>query len=374
MTRTRTLVLLTAVLGALAWTAAAPAEPALAAARVTVANADGRAEADPDHATQVTVTGTGFQAVPGAFGGVYVAFGTVEPGWQPSKGGVSGVDFRYVPDSESADNAGFQRFVAFPGSSTSREAHTTMSESGEWTVTMTVPGATFETTGRSGGTETVDCRRVTCGVITFGGHGVVNANNETFTPVSFTAGSGSEDEKTPAADDATSPEGEEARAVVVEPEIEVDPATAVVGRVLTFTARGFEPGEQLVGSLGAGLAAVGPLVAGAHGEVAGALQLPGDLRAGGHQLALTGAASGLRATALLEVAAAPAPPVLPAAAVADAEALAEGIGWEWLVLGVATLVLLGVVAMGVLTARRGRGRPSARTADAAGARAKELAP
>src|SRR5690606_26319930 len=110
--------------------------------------------------------------------------------------------------------------------------HTTMSESGEWTVTMTIPGATFQTTGRSGGVETVDCRRVTCGVMTFGGHGVVNPNNETFTPVAFTAGSGPEEETT--ADDATSPGGEEDPAVVVEPEIEVDSATAVVGRVLTF--------------------------------------------------------------------------------------------------------------------------------------------
>ena len=35
---------------------------------------------------------------------------------------------------------------------------------------------------RAGNVHTVDCRKVTCGVITVGAHGVTNANNETFTP------------------------------------------------------------------------------------------------------------------------------------------------------------------------------------------------
>ena len=105
---------LAALLG-ITWTVASPSEPAHAEARVTITNEFGKSEADTRYSTEITVAASGFQAVSGAFGGVYVAFGTVGSGWRPSKGGVSGVDFRYVPDSESQDNAGFQRYVAVPG-------------------------------------------------------------------------------------------------------------------------------------------------------------------------------------------------------------------------------------------------------------------
>lgn len=356
---------LVALLGAVAWIAVSPAETAQAAARVSITNEFGENKADSRYSTEITVAGSGFQSVQGAFGGLYVAFGTVAPGWQPSKGGVSGSDFRYVPDSESQDNAGFQRYIAFPGSSTSGEAHATMSDGGGWTVTMTVPGPTFQTTGRSGGAETVDCRRVTCGVITFGAHGVTNANNETFTPVTFAdiySEQTSSDEQVPPdgedaetdgasqdnpADDGVSPSEPVPPA---EPALEVDRSTAVVGRVMTFTAHGFTPGEQVVGSLGAGLAAVGPLVAGASGEIAGVLQLPSDLRAGTHELALTGAASGLRVTEPFQVSAAPA---LPAASESAIDAAWPPSG-EWIALGVAALVLLVVIAVGIVTAVRER--------------------
>ena len=384
--RSTALLALASLLGGIAWAAASPAQHALAASRVTVANEFGENKADTTFSTQITVSGSGFQSVQGAFGGLYVAFGTVGSGWQPSKGGVSGADFRYVPDSESQDNAGFQRYIAFPGSSTAGEAHATMSDAGGWTVTMTVPGPTFQTTGRSGGIDTVDCRRVTCGVITFGGHGVTNANNETFTPVTFadiySDRTGTDD---PASDDApdddASDDGAAGDAVAdgeasdgerdggsaespepetaAEPTLEVDRTTAVVGRVMTFTARGFTPGEQVIGALGAGLAGVGPLVAGAQGEVAGALQLPSDLRAGTHVFTMTGAASSLRVEEQFQVAAAPAVP-------ASSETADDGAAWppsgEWLALGVAALVLVAVIVVGVVTAardRRGRRRVAA---------------
>ncbi|NLF04027.1 MAG: hypothetical protein GX593_03305 [Actinomycetales bacterium] len=362
---------LVAVLGLLAamlWALAAPPAPAHAAARVTIANELGDAKADTTYSTEITVSGSGFQSVQGAFGGVYLFFGTVGDGWRPSKGGTSGKDFRYVPDTETQDNAGFQRFVAFPGSSTQSEAHTTMTADGAWTVTMTVPGPTFQTVGRSGGTETIDCRTVTCGVITVGAHGVTNANNETFTPVAFgevftatpeptappadgeqgsdeETGEGGQGEGTEVSDDET-PAG-----VPTEPTLDVDRATAVVGRVMTFTAQGFTPGEQVVGSLGAGLAAVGPLVAGAQGEVAGVLQLPPDLKAGTHTLSLTSAATSVRAEVTFQVAAAPASPAPPV------EEPAQGIvgwPWEWIGLGLAALVLAVVVDVGAVTAVRER--------------------
>ncbi len=364
--RSTALVALVAMLATTLWVVLGPVGDAQAASRVTVENEFGKGEADTSYSTEITVSGSGFQSIQGAFGGVYVFFGTVGDGWQPSKGGQSGVDFRYVPDAETQNNAGFQRFVAFPGSSTADEAHATMSDSGGWTVTMTVPGPTFQTTGRSGGTETVDCRTTRCGIITIGAHGVKNPQNETFTPVAFadiySGGSGPTDPpggdepggETPGAEEpATDEAGTEGPDVAApaEPTLDVDRATAVVGRVLTYTARGLVPGEQLTVSLGAGLAAAGPLVAGAHGEVAGVLQLPADLRAGTHSLVLTAAASGTRVEVEFQVAAAPAPPVAPSE---PDDEVAGGIALEWILLGIAALALIVVVIVGLVTARRER--------------------
>src|SRR5690606_41984802 len=120
-------------------------------------------------------------------------------------------------------------------------------------------------------------------VISVGPHGIAHANNETFTPISFvdlySAGGPDEPDEGPAQQGEDADAETAAPGTPAEPVVDVDRATAVVGRVMTFTAQDFSPGEQLVGSLGAGLAAVGPLVAGAQGEGAGVLQLPADLRA-----------------------------------------------------------------------------------------------
>ena len=90
----------------------------------------------------------GFQSVQGGFGGVYVAFGWVRDpsggGWRPSRGGVTGRDYRYVPDSESEDNAGYLRFVAFPGSSTAGEAQAVMSGSGSFSVSLDRAGSDLQ--------------------------------------------------------------------------------------------------------------------------------------------------------------------------------------------------------------------------------------
>ena len=61
-----------------------PAGPASAVPQVDVANASGDAVVDPTYATTVTVRGRGFQSVKGGHGGIYVFFGTVEPGWRLS--------------------------------------------------------------------------------------------------------------------------------------------------------------------------------------------------------------------------------------------------------------------------------------------------
>ncbi|MEU6612049.1 hypothetical protein ABZ922_44880 [Streptomyces shenzhenensis] len=167
-------VVLTAVL--------ASAPPALAAARVTTKPAT----ADPDYATTLHLRGTGFQSVKNGFGGVYVLFGTVSGTWRPSQGGASGADYVYVQDSETKDNHGYQRFVAFPGDPTAYAANGgTVKADGTWEATLVVPGAVFPAKGRDGGIRQIDCRTVQCGVITIGAHGVANPSNETFTPIDF---------------------------------------------------------------------------------------------------------------------------------------------------------------------------------------------
>ena len=68
------------------------AAPAQAASRVSVANPDGDAVVDATYANTLTVSGSGFQSVQGGHGGVYVFFGTVDSGWQPSRGGRTGAE------------------------------------------------------------------------------------------------------------------------------------------------------------------------------------------------------------------------------------------------------------------------------------------
>ena len=185
-----------------------PVAPAHADGRVSVANDGGAARIDPTYATTLTVSGSGFQSIQGGHGGVYVFFGTVERGWRPSEGGATGVDYFYVPDSESRDNAGFQRFVAFPGSDTASSANGgTMSASGSWSTSLVVPGAVFDAYDRDGGSRRVDCRKVTCGVITVGAHGVTNARNESFTPVSVGDLYAGEPEPSETAEPGTEPTG-----------------------------------------------------------------------------------------------------------------------------------------------------------------------
>jgi len=171
------------------------AGPAAAEAQVVVAGEGGQAVAAADAPTSLQVSGTGFQSVPGGFGGVYVLFGWVDPasgdGWRPSAGGVTGTQYRYAVDVQGQENAGYQRFVAFPGSTTAAEANGgVVAEDGSWSTDLTVPGATLTALDADGGTVEVDCRVVTCGVLTIGAHGVANANNESFTPVAFEAEAG----------------------------------------------------------------------------------------------------------------------------------------------------------------------------------------
>jgi hypothetical protein len=286
MTSSPRLLLAAATAVIVAVSGAVAAAPAWAAGTVSIAGPDGTAALAEDHATSITVSGSGFQSIPKGFGGIYVLFGWVDDAaggtWRPSAGGVVGEDYRYVPDSESADNNGYQRFLAFPGSQTESSANGTLGADGSWSVGMVVPGAVFESQDRDGRVTSVDCRNVTCGIITIGAHGVKNANNETFTPVSFGAAAAS-----PGESDAAP-----AEAPVGAVRVGVESGTVTAGSSIVFTGQGFTPGEQVVAALDGGLTAVGPLTAGAQGEVAAALPVPRDIRDGTHLLTLRGAGSG----------------------------------------------------------------------------------
>lgn len=307
MPRPVTAVLLAAALLASVLVAA----PAQAAARVTVDAGGEGAAIDSRYSTRLTVSGNGFQSVQGGHGGLYVWFGTVNGKWRPSQGGQSGSNYVYVPDSEAKDNAGFQRFISFPGSSTAGSANGgVMGKDGSWKVDLLVPGPKFQAVGRNGSVTEVDCTQVTCGVITIGAHGVKNARNETFTPVRVrdlqpaapeeTEAPGADTEQGPGESTDTSgttgpgagvpATGEPpTRAAKGPAELTVDHSSAYVGRAMSFTVTGLTPGEQFTVVLDNGLAAVGPFMVGSDGTSSGVVSLPADTTAGTHELRLFGA-------------------------------------------------------------------------------------
>ncbi len=271
-----------------------PAAPAFADAHVSISPA----KVDPTYATTIRVSGSGFQSVKGGHGGVYVFFGTVNAGWRPSAGGATGKDYFYVPDSEAKNNQGFQRYVAFPGSDTASSANGgVMSSSGSWSTELVVPSAEFQAYDRAGDVRTIDCREVTCGVITVGAHGVANANNETFTPVSVgtvaQAPPSASATESASADPSDAPSSE-APSTSADPQpagpatLEVDRAAAVAGNVLAFTATGLPPGVQVSAVFDDGAAGAGPFLVGSDGTLAGVITLPAATGAGTHELRLFG--------------------------------------------------------------------------------------
>ncbi|MDR6120358.1 hypothetical protein QE370_003542 [Aeromicrobium sp. SORGH_AS981] len=340
------------------------ASPAAAESRVGVANAQGSAVVDPTYATTLTLRGQGFQSIKNGHGGIYVFFGTVSGTWRPSQGGQTGRNLLYVPDSETKDNQGFQKFVAFPGSDTASAANGgTLAADGSWSTRIVVPGAVFKARDRSNRVTRVDCRRVRCGIITIGAHGVKNARNETFTPVSVAdltaAARGGAATSSPSSSDgdgaaaaggdaptadAREAEGSAARTATrrTRPVLAVDRETAVAGHVLSFSATGLRPGEQVTATLDDGVAAVGPLTAGADGQLAGALALPADVGVGTHELRLSGG------TATPSVSFPVAAPPPSAASTVDP----SGGVPSWLPMAAAGLALLLLVGATVFAVRR----------------------
>lgn len=289
--------------------------------------------------------------------------------------------------------------MAFPGSETAGEAQGTMSKDGSFRIQLTVPGPSF--TGAGG--KRIDCLEMTCGFFTWGAHGVRSGANETFTPVTFQGGAapaaeqGQAPSQAPvssqaqaAAGRATSgrpsqsggrPAGRAAEAVPVQaqgasapgdsadaapagsgpveaPEgaapvaatggvtvssaavIEVDRKSARPGGAMGFAAAGFWPGEQVYVVLGDGLAAVGPVLAGVDGEVAGVMVLPEDLEAGTHEIRAAGAGSAIEAVERFPVRV----DIAPAAA---STGLQGSMRWIFL-----TLAALALLAAGALYVRR----------------------
>ncbi|HEY0189462.1 MAG TPA: hypothetical protein VGC67_18410 [Cellulomonas sp.] len=327
----------------------AVAAPAWAAPAVTVLNSAGTALASTTTPTEVTVSGSGFQSVAGGFGGIYVMFGWVDDPasttWAPSQGGVSGVDYRYAADTATTDNEGFQRFVAFPGSSTESSANGgVLAADGTWSLTMTIPTPQLDLIGEDGSTTSVDCQVVTCGILTIGAHGVANAANESFTPITFSDDLSASDPV--AAPEPTASETTEAATV------QADQSTAVLGGELAYTADGFAADEAVdVAIDGAVLAEA---TTDADGSVADAVALAEDLGVGEHELTLTGQDSGTTGATTFIATRDP-------AEVTAEEAAADGGGAPVGAL-VASGVVLLVLAAGVVVLVRHRSA-SRRTTD-----------
>ncbi|MFD4636397.1 hypothetical protein ACFWN2_03715 [Lentzea sp. NPDC058436] len=332
-------------LSALAVTGAAlsalPPATAVAAARVSLSVST----ADPDYATAVTVRGTGFQSVAKAHGGVYVLIGWVSDGaWQPSKGGAAGSTYRYVQDSEAKDNRGYQRFVAFPGSDTASSANGgTVGADGSWSAEMIIPGARFRAVDRAGNTSEVDCTRVTCGIITIGAHGVVNPNNETFTPIRFAApGPPAANPPAPTAAQAPPPQqgtpaAQPARAAT----LTAAAGVVAAGGTVTVTGAGFAADEQITVTLGASKLFLAPAKSDAAGTVNHTATIPADVTAGAHTIELTGASSGATGSVPLTVTAAAGEKTPQASAPAPPS---EGFDWRWAA-GIGGAALVGAAIL-----------------------------
>jgi hypothetical protein len=415
----RLLVAVSALAVATAALVLSPLSPAHAAARVQISSELGGNQAAVSSPTTVSLSGSGFQSIQGGFGGVYVLFGWVSSGdsWKPSNGGMTGTDYRYVPDSETKDNQGYQRFVTFPGSSTAGAANGgELAADGTWSAQMVIPGPVFDSVDRNGAVQRVDCREVRCGIITVGAHGVKNPSNETFTPIEFVGGGaeagaaaaaasqqGSSADGSQQAAPGASAEGGSGENVPVEgggtpDNVEVDgsatagddadggavpesgDAAAVAGSneatigllateieqggVVSFTAQGFEPGEQVVATLGLGSAGAGPYQAGAYGEVAGTVPIAADTRPGKHVLTLSGAGSQQVARVTMTITEAEAAPI--PGAIGDSEltwwTLAVLIG---LAAGLLVLVVLLVSALTSLLRKRRAARSAQRAEEQA---------
>ena len=151
--------------------------------------------------------------------------------------------------------------------------------------------------------HTVDCRKVTCGVITVGAHGVANANNETFTPV--TVGSLGTSAHAGRDADGRRPDGRRRRpdapgtgdarrrapprSAAGPATLEVDRGSAAAGNVLAFTATGLPAGRPGLGGLrrrrGRAPARSWPAPT---ASLAGVITLPADTGPGTHELRLYG--------------------------------------------------------------------------------------
>lgn len=223
------------------------AAPAHAAGTVTVDPAPG-----VDGPTTVTLTGTGFQYVPNAPGGLYVMFGVVSDpaSWAPSQGGQSGVTYSYAGDD------GAISMIGFAGGSTDAGDGTAIQPDGSWTTQITIPGPEIVLgSGRPGaestGGEAVDCREVTCGVITIGAMGNVNANNESFTPVVF-----AEPEPEPTEEPTPEPTAEPAEEATADADTDTDAEAAPAETEGEASATGW-----IVGGIAAGVAVLAAVIA-----------------------------------------------------------------------------------------------------------------
>lgn len=153
--------------------------------------------------TTVTVTGKDYLVPPHAAGttvsgGVYVFFGWVDTAkakWGPSGRNINNTDGNFGTTyiypgeqggADTTDSSPSIGYVAFTKGEAGAEDSPFMSDNGDWTLSIEVPGSSFRTTlPGTDETKTTDCLKVKCGVFTIGAHGKPSFTNEKFAPVSF---------------------------------------------------------------------------------------------------------------------------------------------------------------------------------------------
>jgi len=369
---------LVAAAGALVPATAAHAEP-----RVSITVADRPelgAVADSTYLTEVVVSGSGFQSIRNGFGGIYVLFGWADGSWRPSQGGTTGSDYRYVYDDET-NPVGYQLFVTFPGSSTAYAANGgTIAEDGSWSATMRIPGPRFQAYDRSGNISEVDCLQVQCGIMTIGAHGVINANNESFTPISFqeiySAADGRQviSQTGSSAPVAVAPQSIGGRPAIIpasRTEAELETAadggvTAKVGRTrLTVTVPGAAPDAWLGVSLHSDPIFAGWYSPSSQGVID--VDLPENLPPGEHRVVIVDANDALLGWAGFEWGGLPdatetAAPVETSGAAPQSEAPPGDAAPEWLVvaaIAAGVLAVLAIAAFVVVLVRTRRPRAAA---------------
>lgn len=174
-----------------------------------------------DAPTTIRVEGFNFNPGPAVDpgegkGGIYVVVGQPKDinseAWRRSKNGTTG------PGPDDDFTYGLPRFVAHQNSKDGDVADGMMDANGHWSFDLELPGAQLDGFFN----DSINCLDAPCAVMSFGAHGVINADNEALTRLYFT-GDGSEDTWPPRPAPTPEPDPNPSEPPVVVPDPDPDP-------------------------------------------------------------------------------------------------------------------------------------------------------